>query len=199
MTDLILYPNGTKLNNLQRRTLARAEMFHYPDANLFRYLCTTQHARHYRSKDGSAWHNIMDQINIVYEPKRAGANPDFEPRMVWRDMHKRILREDKQLGSYISRSNLPAWEDHKWYPSDIISTGWLFFLITSMHTPIANRIRSFVAESINDKEREAYAGKVQLLDKEIHGVGSQIQLMMQSIYEVGDYDETDWHKERDMD
>lgn len=189
MSDLIVYPPGTKLNNLQRRTLARVEMAHMPASNLFHYLLNTQHARHYRAKDGVMWHCIMDQINIVYAPKKENANPDFEPRFVWRDLHKQILREDKQLGSKISRTNLPSWEGHRWYPTDVISTGWLFFLITGLHTPIANAVRGGLAENINQKEREAYAGKVQLLDKEIHGVGSEIQLMMQSIYETGDYDD----------
>lgn len=192
MTELQVYPKGTKLNNLQRRTLARAEMFHFPDANLFRYICTSQHIRHYRAKDGVMWHDIADVLNVVYEPKRADAKDEFEVRWVWRDMKKRLSREDIQLWGNISHIKLPAWDDHRWYKTDIISTGWLFFLITGLHTPIANKIRSFVAESINDKERETYVGKVQELDKELYGVGSATQLAMQSLYEVGDYDETDW-------
>lgn len=189
MTELIIYPLGTKLNNLQRRTLARAEMSHFPDSELFRYLCTTQHARHYRAKDGVYWHNIIDQINIAYEPKRQDAKQDFNVNYVWRDLKARISREDTQLWGNISNIKLPSWDDHRWYKTDIVSTGWLFFLITGLHTPIANAIRGNVAESINQKEREQHAGKVQLLDKEIHGVGSEIQLEMQSIYVTGDYDE----------
>lgn len=192
MTDLIIYPPGTKLNNLQRRTLARAEMYHFPASNLFRYLCTTQHARHYRAKDGTMWHNILDQINIAYEPKRQDAKEDFNVNYVWRDMKKQISGEDDQLWGNISNMKLPSWDDHRWYKTDIISTGWLFFLIIRMHTPIANAIRGSFAESINEKERAEYAGKVQLIDSELYGVGSGVQLQMQSIYTVGDYDDVEW-------
>lgn len=186
MSDLIIYPNK-KLNNLERRTLARAELAHFPDFDLFRYLCTTQHARHYRAKDGVYWHTIVDVVNIVYCPKDMKA--DFEPRFVWNNLRTRLKKSDKQLCEKIAHAKLPSWDDHRWYPTDIINTGWLYFLLAGMHTPITDLMRAIEAERMNQKEREKYAGKVQLLDREIHGVGSEIQLLMQSIYEVGDYDD----------
>lgn len=189
MNDLTIYPPGTKLNNLQRRTVARAEMYHFPEQNIFRYLCTTQHARHYRAKDGVMWHNVIDQINIVYEPLHKDAKKDFDPRFIWRNMKNRLEKGDVQLWQKLAHMKLPSWDDHRWYATDIISTGWLFFLVTSMHTPIANAVRGNFAERINEKEREEYAGKVQLIDEELYGVGSGVQLLMQSIYTVGDYDE----------
>lgn len=189
MADLIIYPEGSKLNNLERRTLARAEMAHYPDNKIFQYLKFSPHIRHLRlSRHGILYHSIADVLNIVYSVKRKDAAPDFNPNQVWQDVRKRFKGDDEFMEN-IHKLKLPSWDDQKWYPTDALSSGWLFVTLLELKTPYTNRIRRAVVKAIDQVDRNGLINTIEQQDAEIFGVGSEITLLMQSIYEQGDYDE----------
>jgi hypothetical protein len=182
-TELIIYQTGTKLNNFQRRTLARAEMAHYSGKEKLRYLLFSPLVRHFRMSDGKLRHSLLDELNIISESEN-------EPRIVLQQLKSRLKKRDNKLYQKMIQVKLPSWEDHKRYKVEVISGGWLLALIMGhlYHTPIGEQIRDAFAEDFDEYERDNSIARIDIWDTEILGIGSEISLRMQSIYEIGDYD-----------
>lgn len=180
MTDLIITSNK-KLNNLERRTLARAEMAHYPALDLYRYLLVSSHVRRIRI-DGKVYHSVIDALNIV---------DDFEnePRKFLADFKKRLKDSFPELSDSFRQYNLPSWDNQKWYKTDVIDTGFLFWLIAESRSELARDFKVAFAEMLNRNPQLEHERIASMLDKETSWIGTEITLLMQTIYEVGDYDE----------
>lgn len=170
-----------KLNNLQRRELAHKEMQSYSDSGLFRYLLHSQHIRHAILPDGTVGHSIIDILDILNDITT-------NPRRYWSDMKRRLLREDNELYEQIVQLKLPSQTDGKHYQTDVINTGWLFFLLTGIRSPITDRIRSAFAADLNRFDRQHHAAIISELDREIGWAGTETKLLMAENYEEGDYD-----------
>lgn len=186
MSELILYPKGTKLDNAQRRNLARVEMAHYPALSLFRYMLVTNHVRHLR-RGSMVYHSVIDALNIV---------DDFEnePRVFLRQLKTRLKKSNPQLFQKMIQLKIPSWDNQKLYNTDMIDTGWLFWLIAESKGELANKFKSAFADMLN-RNPEIEAQQIAMeLDKEVSWTGTRISLQMQSIYEIGDYDEDEWWK-----
>lgn len=184
MNDHISNPD-----NNQRRDLARIEMENYSDSGLFRYLLRSPHIRHVIQPDGLTQHSIVDVLNIIYNVKHDDAKSDFNPHIVWRNLKNRLKKDDIQLCQKIAQLKIPSWTDGKSYDTDMIDTGWLFFLITGLRSPISNLIRAAFADELNQYDRQHHAAIIGELDREVGWAGTRNRLLMASVYEVGDYDD----------
>jgi hypothetical protein len=176
------------LTDIQRREVARSEMQSYSDYGLFRYVLRSKCVRHVIQPDGLTLHSVIDVLNIVDGPKYSDLSK-WDARYTWRDMKRRLKRDDIQMWEQVSPLKLPSWNDGKSYKTDVMETGWLFFLITGViRSDISNRIRAAFAEKLNRFEREHHAAIISELDREIGWAGTENHLLMAENYEPGDYD-----------
>lgn len=182
---------SSNLSNLERRDLARLELAQYENIGKFRYITRSPHVRHIILSNGNSGHSTVDVMNIVYEAKHDDAATDFEPRIAWRNYKNRLKKSDVQLCQKLAQLKIPSWEDGKKYPTDIVDTGWLFFLLVGMHTPITNEIRAAFADELNKYDREHHAAIISELDRETGWAGTAIHLQLQGSYDEDDLNSPD--------
>lgn len=180
-TDSLSVPKPFYLSNLERRELARAEMASYADSGLFRYLLHSPYIRHVIRPTGLMLHAIQDVIVIT-------SDSDNDPAAYWRDLKKRLKRDDPLLCENFAELRLPSWINGKFYKTDMVDTGWLFFLLIGIREEVSNRIRSAFAEDLNKVDRKYHAAIIAELERETGWAGTRNRLLMAGIYQDGDYE-----------
>ncbi len=188
MTEIII-PNLSNLSNLDRRNLARLELEQYASVGKFRYLTRSPYIRHVVMDNGNTAHSIIDVFNVVYTTSHKDADIDFDPSKIWNNAKKQLVKTDIQLSQKIGKLKFPSWKDSKLYPTDILDTGWLFFLLVEMHTPITNDIRAAFADELNKYDREHHAAIISELDRETGWAGTAIHLQLKDTYAPDEFNE----------
>lgn len=187
-TNPLSIPTPFFLSNSERRELARDEMQPYADSGLFRYLLHTPYIRHVIQPDGLMLHSTVDSVNILWDIKRKNAATDFDPRIQWQNTKRLLKRDDPQLYSTTIQLKLPSWTDGKLYQTDMISTGWFFFLLVGIRSELSNRIRAAFAEELNRYDREHHVAIIMELERHTGWAGTRNRLIMAGHHDPEDFE-----------
>jgi hypothetical protein len=168
---------------MQRREIARAEMAQFEGLGKFMYLLHSPYVRKLRLPDKTVVHSAIDVIGIL-------SDSENEPRKLWNDTKKRLLKQDEDMSEKIGHIALPLWNDTKkrLRPTDVMTSSGLVILVFELHTKTSNKVRHGIAGVFDRYASEHHEAILAELERTTGWAGTRIRLEMQEIYEPGDYD-----------
>jgi hypothetical protein len=175
--QLILSPNQA------RRMQARSEMSARLGVGGIMYLARSPFVRSARMTETEKGYSAVDLVNVL-------TDTESEPRKLWADTKKRILRDDPDMSDEIGHISVPLWDDKsgRVRATDGLTWHGVKILIFELHSGLSNRLRH---EYLRERESypEEYRNQIMAeLEQEMGWAGTAIRLRMLEAYADGDYD-----------
>lgn len=180
MTNLSI-PKPQFLSNLERREIARAEMATWQGDGKLMYLFHSLHIRHIPISDKLTYHSAIDVINVLWDMKHEDAikkGVDFEPRQVWNNVKKRLLRDDPGLSEFLGQASFSLWNNPKRLArgSDTLTSGGVVGLIFELHSPLSNEIRHAIMRLFERYPRQYYDTIIAEMERDYSWAGTRNHL-----------------------
>ena len=161
----------------------RTEMASCAGIGAFRVLLRSAHVRKTRAENGEQVYSAIDLVNVLADSKN-------EPRKLWNDTKKRLVRDDPNMSDEIGHIKFPLWNDTKkrLRASDSLTWHGAMILVFELHSELSNYLRHAIVEEWRKYPSEYIDDIMAELGRDVGWAGTAIRLQMQSIYEEGDYD-----------